>query len=148
MSIDVINNFTGQYRFLSNFWPAEVYFDGEEYPSVEYAYQAAKTFDNAERKLIREISTPGKAKGRGKKISLRPDWEQVKLGIMEDLVYQKFHRHPDLRRALLNTGVAYLEEGNTWGDIVYGVCNGVGENHLGLILMKVRAKLRGREQCQ
>ena len=43
---------------------------------------------------------------------------------------------------LLGTGDTYLEEGNTWNDTFWGVCNGVGENNLGRILMEVREELR------
>lgn len=43
---------------------------------------------------------------------------------------------------LLETGEAYLEEGNDCGDRVWGVYQGQGENRLGKILMKVRAELR------
>ena len=42
-STQVIDSFQGEYRFLSNFWPCVVEYEGTEYPSVENAYQAAKT---------------------------------------------------------------------------------------------------------
>jgi hypothetical protein len=32
-------------------------------------------------------------------------------------------------------------KGNTWNDTVWGICRGVGQNHLGRILMKVRAEI-------
>jgi len=38
----MINSFKGEHRWLSNFWPTYVQFDGELYPSVENAYVAAK----------------------------------------------------------------------------------------------------------
>ena len=34
-----------------------------------------------------------------------------------------------------------LVEGNTWGDKVWGVCDGVGENNLGKTLMRIRDAL-------
>ena len=73
---------------------------------------------------------------------LRGDWEQVKFDVMERCVRYKFAHHPELRDKLLATGDAYLEEGNDWGDTIWGVSNGVGENRLGKILMKVRGELR------
>jgi predicted NAD-dependent protein-ADP-ribosyltransferase YbiA (DUF1768 family) len=45
-----ISSFTGEYRFLSNFYPCVVHLDEEVYPSVEHAYQAAKTVNPEERK--------------------------------------------------------------------------------------------------
>ncbi|NWN81082.1 NADAR family protein, partial [Bacillus sp. (in: firmicutes)] len=47
-----------------------------------------------------------------------------------------------LKNKLLQTGESILIEGNTWGDKIWGVCNGVGENKLGKILMKVRNELK------
>ncbi|MEK6642755.1 MAG: NADAR family protein [Planctomycetota bacterium] len=137
-----IAEFQGQYRFLSNFWPAEVVHEGITYPSAEHAYQAAKTLDMAERRRIASIPDPGDAKREGRKLTLRPDWETAKFRAMEECVRDKFTRHSDLARKLLDTGEAELIEGNTWGDRVWGVYQGQGENRLGKILMKVRGELR------
>jgi N-glycosidase YbiA len=137
-----IDKFDGGYRFLSNFYMHPVKLDGVIYPSSEHGYQAAKTLDPAQREIIRTCSTPGQAKRAGKKVSLRPDWESVKLQVMEDLVRQKFNS-PGLKELLLSTNNDELVEGNAWGDTYWGVCNGRGQNHLGKILMKVRQELRG-----
>lgn len=138
----MVNCFSGEYRFLSNFWPARVIFDGLEYPTVENAYQAAKMLDSFDRKLFLSIP-PETAKRLGKRLMIRPDWDSIKVNIMEDLVYKKFSI-PELGERLLGTGDDELVEGNTWGDVFWGVCRGQGENHLGKILMAVRSKLRGQ----
>jgi ribA/ribD-fused uncharacterized protein len=134
-----IDQFTGEYRFLSNFWPASVGLDGVEYPSVENAYQAAKTLDAKARRPFAKF-TAHEAKKAGRALAMRKDWEEVKLAVMESLLIVKFDID-DLRAKLLATGDAELVEGNWWGDRFWGVCNGVGENHLGRLLMKVRAQL-------
>jgi hypothetical protein len=139
-----IAEFQGEYRFLSNFWPAEVEFEGITYPSVEHAYQSAKTLDIDERKRIAALPTPVEAKRAGRAVTLRSDWERVKFDVMERCVRDKFTRHPELCERLLATGEAELEEGNTWGDRVWGVYEGQGENRLGKILMQLRAELRSR----
>lgn len=54
----------------------------------------------------------------------------------------KFLQNPDLRDALIATGDAVLEEGNSWGDIYWGKVNGRGTNMLGQILMDIREKLK------
>jgi len=136
-----ITSFNGRYRFLSNFAPCKVIYDGLEYSSTEAAYQAAKTFDASQRRQIREASSPGEAKKLGRKVTMRPDWDNIKLQIMEDLLRKKFSQS-DFKRALLNTADAELCEGNYWGDIFWGVCRGKGENHLGKLLMKIREDLR------
>jgi ribA/ribD-fused uncharacterized protein len=141
--MQVIDSFSGEYRFLSNFYTAPVKLDGESYLSVEHAYQAAKTFDKDVRRGIKLCGSAGKAKRLGKSIPLRDDWESVKLQIMEDLVYCKFANNSLPRIKLLQTGDAELIEGNNWGDKFWGVCNGEGENHLGKILMAVRNHLNG-----
>lgn len=134
----MIKQFQGEYRFLSNFWLVKVLFEGKIYSSVEHAYQAAKTLDPKIREIIRNLSSPGMAKRYARKIELRPDWEKVKLGIMESLVRYKFLNNSDLMRKLKATGSEELIEGNLWGDTYWGVYNGKGENHLGKILMKIR----------
>ena len=45
------------------------------------------------------------------------------------------------KQKLIDTGDIELVEVNSWGDTFYGVCNGVGENHLGKLLMKIRKEL-------
>lgn len=60
---------------------------------------------------------------------------------MEDIVRSKFSKCEALKNALLRTGEAELVEGNWWEDTFWGACKGVGENHLGRILMKVRKEL-------
>lgn len=147
-----ILGFFGDYRFLSNFWYCEVELDGEFYPSTEHAYQAAKTLDPDLRRQFRfrikyENGEPveftptcGQAKRMGTKVELRSDWEDVKVGIMEDLLRQKFSNE-SLKQKLLDTGDVYLEETNHWGDKFWGVCDGEGQNVLGNLLMKIREDL-------
>jgi ribA/ribD-fused uncharacterized protein len=143
-----IVEFQGRYRFLSNFWPAEVVYEGVTYPTVEHAYQSAKTFDLNERKRIAGLKTPAEAKAEGRKLKLRDDWETAKFVVMEDCVRYKFTHHDELHAKLVATGDALLEEGNTWGDRVWGVYQGQGENRLGKILMKVRDELRAIEDAR
>lgn len=137
-----IKEFSGPYRFLSNFYYVTIAYEGIMYPSTEHAFQASKSLERSERLYIAEAPTASEAKRRGRALKpIRSDWEQVRLKIMEDLLEIKF-RQPLLRRRLLNTGRANLIEGNTWGDIFWGVCAGVGENHLGRLLMKIRDRIR------
>ena len=135
----MIRSFTDHYRFLSNFWLEPVWFEGMQFPSVENAYQAAKITSGGNRVPFTTIS-PGQAKRRGNKLKLRPDWESVKISIMRDLLEKKF-QNKALRALLIATGKISIEEGNTWGDTFWGICKGVGENHLGKLLMEIREKM-------
>jgi len=134
----MIDSFRGAHRFLSNFSPAPVWLDGIEYPTVEHAYQAAKTVDEKWRNEIRLATTPAEAKRLGRQCPMRRDFDSIE--VMRDLLEQKFKS--GIRRALLiGTGAHILVEGNTWGDTFWGMCNGKGENMLGILLMEVRQKI-------
>lgn len=138
-----ILQFSGEYRFLSNFWIAPVFWEGLLYPSSECAYQAAKSLDPAVRLLFTTM-TPSQAKKAGKTVELRGDWEEVKLQVMYEIVLAKFTQNPSLKEKLLDTGTAYLEEGNYHNDRFWGVCppvTGTGRNELGKTLIQVRREL-------
>ena len=139
-----IESFSGEYRFLSNFYPCSVELDGETYTSVEHAYQAAKTLDIEERTILRTTGPANIVKKLGKSVTVRSDWESVKVEIMADLVWQKFSNNAELKDKLLNTEDFELVEGNWWNDTFWGVCNGTGHNYLGKILMAVRNELKNR----
>ncbi len=137
----MINSFNGEYKFLSNFYDSWVIgVDGSNYPTVEHAYQAAKTSDLLSIHEIRHARTPAEAKRLGRLAPLKSDWEEIKIKVMGFLLMQKF-QDGILQDQLIETGNQNLIEGNTWGDTFWGVCNGVGENHLGRLLMKVRYKI-------
>lgn len=137
-----VETFQDDYRWCSNFWHAPVLLDGVEYPTVEHAYQAAKTDSPLERHQILNAPTANKAKGLGAYVTKRPDFGQEKIAIMHDLVLQKFSRHPELQQALLLTQDAAIVEGNFHQDCFWGQYNGIGANHLGVIMMQVRSTLR------
>jgi len=137
-----IKSFVGEVRFLSNFHESRIIFDGIEFPTVEHAFQAAKTLDFPDRVTISQLDSPGKAKRIGRQVALRPDWEEIKEQIMLELIILKFVTHRRLKEQLLATGTAELIEGNSWGDTHWGVCKGVGRNELGKILMLVRDQLK------
>lgn len=142
-AISTIGSFRGKYYFLSNFFPAEVTYNGLTYQNNEAAFQAQKTYSKEERIEFTTLE-PRDAKRRGRRVRLRKDWEQVKDRIMEEIVRAKFSQNEELKEQLLATGDAQLVEGNRWNDRYWGVDirSGVGENHLGKILMKVRSELR------
>jgi ribA/ribD-fused uncharacterized protein len=145
---------TSEVQFLSNFYPfkkngtyphkLKIYYDGMLFLCTETAYQAAKTTDMKLRQKISQMS-PFEAVALSKSggIPTRLDWDDIKYEIMKDLVWQKF-QHPELKKMLLKTKKAILQEGNTRGDVYWGICNGIGQNNLGKILMETRDKLRKR----
>lgn len=140
--MEQITSFDGQYRFLSNFAYSPI-IGPRDLPckTVEHAFQASKAVLYLDAQRIAEAHTPGHAKKLGRTVTLRPDWDEVKLGFMRTYLDRKFVNE-NLAWLLLETGDAELIEGNTWGDTYWGVSHGVGENHLGKLLMQVREDLR------
>lgn len=134
--LEVIDSFRGEFSFLSNFFiePDRTHVEGE--------FQAEKTFDLRDKVAILSQPEPGPAKKIGRRVTLRADWEDVKVEVMRSLVLRKFLDHERLSERLVETGDAQLIEGNHWGDTFWGVCNQEGKNTLGLILMEIRALIK------
>ena len=133
-----IHEFRGSYDFLSNFYDSTITYEGLTYKNAEAAFQAQK--DKARSSEFTTLP-PNLAKRLGRNVRLRKDWDKVKDQIMFDIVKAKFEQNSELMEKLILTGDSYLEEGNTWNDRYWGVCNGVGKNKLGEILMQVRKRL-------
>lgn len=142
----IINRFDGPYAFLSNFSESPVVMAGMTYPTVENAFQAAKTL-NKELRVQFTRCSPNYAKCLGRRVDLRPDWEDVKDSVMFSLLEQKFAFGTPLANALIRTQGAYLCEGNTWHDNHFGACTCdrclYVEHHnvLGMSLMCIRENL-------
>lgn len=117
-----------------------VKYEGIVYPSSEHAFAAAKTLSLEKRDYISRLKTPGLAKKAGRELELREGWDYIRIDIMRDILRCKFEQNYDLKRKLLDTKDLYLEETNDWNDTFWGVCNGIGYNHLGKLLMQLRAK--------
>lgn len=138
-----IAGFFEEYRFLSNYHKHPVVFEGLMYPSTEHAYQAGKSIIESERRFIQNLSSCGSARKAGQSpskgglVTLRDDWEDVKLDIMKTVCIEKF-KDPELAEKLLATKPYKLIEGNWWGDDFWGMCTEKGKNNLGLILMDIR----------
>ena len=139
-ALDPIDCFRGDYFFLSNFSPHPVVHAGVRYPTVEHAYQAAKTDDLAARDRIAAARSPTEAKDIGRTVPLRDEWDRQRLDVMLSLLRHKF-TDPALADQLLATGDRPLVEGNDWGDTFWCTCSCDGTNHLGRLLEQVRAEV-------
>lgn len=137
--MEVLGPFSGPMRWASNFHMEDGF-------CVEIPYQRAKTDRQDEQAWFdRPGLTPGQAKRLGRKVHLRPTWEQEKVPTMRALLQRKF-AHSRLRALLLATGDARLVEFNNWHDTFWGVCTcgrcGPGANWLGRLLMEERDRIR------
>ena len=143
----MIDCFDKEWAFLSNFYESEIEFEGITYPTNEHFFQAMKTLDINERLAIANCRTPGQAKRMGRRVALRPDWEDVKESVMLEGLCLKF-ADEQLADWLLETGDEELVEGTTWHDNEWGNCSCPkcahieGKNKLGRLLMIVRDMIK------
>jgi ribA/ribD-fused uncharacterized protein len=156
---DAVLEFKGQWSFLSNFYASPIpalplwrdlpgTTGGEDAPTVEHAYHAAKAVNQKDRQRVLNATSAGDAKKIGRSIECRPDWDQDRLSVMRALLKLKFFRGGMLAKQLLATPLL-LVEGNNWRDAYWGCCENagglVGLNHLGWHLMELRHELGGED---
>jgi ribA/ribD-fused uncharacterized protein len=144
--MQAITKFRGEHYFLSNFYSCDIQYEGITYPSVEHAYQAAKTLEEPVRQWICNAPTASDARYRGQQIKLRDGWKLKRLGIMGVLLRKKFSK-PELARMLMETGNSLLIEHNIhhdnyWGECICPTCGVTGTNYLGTMLMALRVSQR------
>lgn len=141
-----IDSFKGKYFFLSNFFTANVNWEGRTYLNNEAAFQSAKCTNDKMRDKFMNMN-PSQAKAAGRRVNLRHDWEDIKEDVMYEVCLAKFTQNVELGQKLIETGDAILIEGNDWGDKTWGMVNNVGQNKLGKILMKIREELKNDKKC-
>lgn len=134
----MIKEFKGKYYFLSNYSKSDIKINGITFLNAEAAFHS---FKDIKRQSEFSNLDPSTAKRKGRNVRLRHDWEEVKDDIMYLVIKSKFEQNINLKDKLIATGDEYLEEGNTWNDVYWGVCKGRGKNMLGKILMRVRSEL-------
>lgn len=140
-----ISQFRGEFRFLSNFYPATVVMDGFRFTDTEAAFQSQKEPEKAH---MFEGLDPAASKALGRKVNIRSDWDEVKDDVMRRVVRLKFEQNTDLRKRLIDTGDAVLIEGDNWHDNYWGACTcegcerKKGKNMLGNILMELRSEFQ------
>lgn len=112
---------------------------------MEHCYQAAKFAHDPTRFMaICRHADPDAAKGfaREHQVAWRPDWDLVKVPVMQRALRAKFGQSALLTRELLATGDATLEEASPY-DAFWGIGpSGEGQNQLGRLLTDLRGELR------
>jgi ribA/ribD-fused uncharacterized protein len=131
-------------NWFSNMIPFEdpLVYRGITYHSVENFYQAHKSLDPKDHEYIASL-TPFESKQAGQKLKIRPNWgDRVKWCFMRFALKHKFRLDTEFGKKLIETGDEEIIEWNNWGDQYWGkTLDGVGENHLGRILMEIRNEL-------
>ena len=92
---NIIKEFQGEYRWLSNFYFCRIVLDGVEYPSVEHAFMSAKSDDENWKEFCSDPrNSPSIVKKEGKKVKLIENWDNIKFNIMKECLIQKFNQEP------------------------------------------------------
>ena len=120
--VEKLTLYEGDNAFLASDAPATVYLDGQPFPSVTLAFNAAKDLHDRLR--------PG----------MQREWDDKRPALMRRLLRSKF-ANPQLRAALLNTSDKHLSHTAETADPYWHAPGGKGENTLGRLLMELRAQL-------
>ena len=137
--------FRGDYHFLSNMYQHPLVYEGVTYQTAEAAFQSAKCPGHEQE--FAALTDGFSARKLGRKLPMVANWDLIKVQVMEEILHIKFQKpefnaHKPLNlqdcyfRLLKTRG--YIQEDNYWHDTFWGVCNGIGENHLGRLLMQIR----------
>lgn len=142
---------------LSNFSAFNLHWKGIAFATSEHAYHwekfagSPKLSDDGYSLIVRAVANAASAHEAFKiaerhKAERRADWDDVKVGIMRDILRAKAAQHEYVRRKLLATGDRELVE-DSWRDDFWGWGpNRDGQNMLGKLWMEVRAELRAALQ--
>ncbi len=136
--------YEGQWYFLSNFSSFMVRWRGVDWITSEHAYQAAKFDDPI---IIEEIKNArsaydAKVIARAYDHKKIPNWYEVRLGIMEEIVRVKLEQHSYIHRKLLETGDREIIEDSPTDSFWGRGPDWKGENHLGKIWLNLRNELK------
>lgn len=141
-----------EFYVLSNFSAFSIKWQERLFPTSEHAYHWEKFAPGTKEKhglYVRDHILMAESAHAAFKIAevnkplRRPDWDEVKVGVMREILRAKAAQHEYVRRKLLQTGDRELVE-DSWRDDFWGWGpNRNGKNMLGLLWMEVRAELRG-----
>jgi len=138
----------GPHGCFSNFSDHSFSFKGYTYKTSEHAFQSLKFEGTKFEKKVRQAASPLIAAklGRNREFPLRKNWEQIKVQLMEDIVYAKFSQNQDLGELLVSTGNAKIVEKSLNDDFWGDGGDGSGKNMLGIILMRVRERIKSEQK--
>lgn len=133
---------TPQCGFLGNAYPCNLTYNGFDYKNAEHAYQASKCPPGVAND-VRKAPTVVIAHQMASRVAPVSDWDDLKVQVMRDILAVKFGIGSRLAAMLYETYPARILNTNSWfGDLFWGLDDGMGENWLGLLLMERRNYLR------
>ena len=123
---------------------------GKTFPTAEHAYHYRK-FTETLPKVANQIRRAPSAWAamqieRRHKSKSRTDWDQVKAGIMEEILRALVAQNQDVRDVLMATGKKAIIK-NAHEDGFWGIgSSGKGQNVMGKIYMQIRKELQEGSQ--
>lgn len=147
----IISFYEVPHYYLSNFSAFGITIKREFWMTVEHAYQARKFHRGHETSVVGAIlrapsAHEAKQIAKANRSRMRADWEQIKLGVMEELLRVKFAQHSYVRQMLLKTNDLWLVEDSPTDAFWGRGPGGGGLNHLGKLWMKIRTEEQARLQ--
>jgi len=144
----IVGFYPREFYVLDNFASFQVDWRGRRWPTSEHAYQAAHFFDTAP-ELAEQIFQARSAHEAYKIAKVNADkapqnWDEIKVGIMEEIVRAKCEQNPYVKQKLLETLDEEIVEDSPkdafwgWGE------NRDGRNELGKIWMRLRNELNSK----
>ncbi|KAI0029255.1 hypothetical protein K488DRAFT_56763 [Vararia minispora EC-137] len=124
--------------------PDVILYDGDSYPTALHLFEALKYLPHRPdvARMIREAPLQDmSAISERHAAAMRPDWDNVALQMMDDVLYHKFRQHARARDILLATGNAPLLHQDAGDAFWGGGPDDLGENHMGRALERVRQRL-------
>lgn len=132
-----IDNFTGDYSFLSMEFPCEFFLNAVKFKSATAAYYAQKSPDiNAWNKFAR--LNPNKARQKASSLPEPDDYEENKYEYLYRANKAKFDSNDSIKEYLCKTKGKELINNVPYREEYLGVFNGKGKNMLGKVLMQIR----------
>lgn len=141
---DAVLFYESEYYTFSNFAAFAVTYNGRVWMTSKHAYQAAKFDDDNVITLIHQASSAHDSKkiAHNYKNKVNENWDQVKVGVMEDILRAKTSQHPYIRERLIETETREIIE-DSHGDAFWGRgADHKGRNELGKVWMRIRAEIQ------
>jgi len=141
----IIGFYEREFYCFSNFSSFKVRWKGKLWPTSEHAYQASHFFETAPK--LAEIIYKAKSAHEAYKIAKAnknktlKDWEEKKIGTMENIVRCKLEQNPYVMRKLKQTGKRMIVEDSPKDDFWGWGKSKKGRNELGKIWMKLRKEI-------
>ena len=146
----VVGCYEREFYMFSNFSSFQVKWRGKLWLTSEHAYQAAHFFDT-DSELANQIQMMESAHlafktAKSNSFKVVKNWENIKIGIMEDICRHKLQQHEYIQEKLLAT-LDYLIVEDSPVDSCWGWGpDRKGRNELGKVWMRLRDELRNTKK--